>query len=559
MNDPIPRPSGLEVQAPRTASIAATAVSLSALAACGGGGGDGAAPAPPPVAAALTDAQASRFLAQASMGATRAQIERVKTLGYAGWLDEQMAMAGDGTRWDWLVAKGFDAAEYRNNQAGFDPVAWRKLIASPDTLRQRVTLALSEIIVVGIDGINSAWRQFAAAQWLDLLEAHAFGNLRALLGAVSANPAMGYYLSFRGNAKANPANGSMPDENYARELMQLFTIGLHELNEDGTPRLSGGQPVETYGQDDIAGLARVFTGWDIDLAGGTTQTPDYHRRPMIQVPSRHETGAKSFLGLTIPAGTGAADALRQALDHLFAHPNVGPFWSRQLIQRLVTSNPGPAYVRRVARVFADDGSGQRGNLGAVIRAVLLDSEARGDAALASTTAGKLREPILRFTGWARAFGATSPSEAWAIGNTSDAATRLGQSPLRSPSVFNFFRPGYVPPNSAIARAALVAPEFQITHETSVVGYLNSMQATIANGRGDVRADYAALLPLAGDGTALVGELDLLLAAGQLGEEDRQTLATAIQSMPSATEANRLARIHAAILLVMAAPSFLVPK
>jgi len=422
-----------------------------------------------------------------------------------------------------------------------------------------VTLALSEVIVVGIDGITSAWRQFAGAQWLDLLESHAFGNLRALLGAVSSNPSMGYYLTFRGNAKANPANGSMPDENYARELMQLFTIGLQELNDDGSPRLVGGQPRETYGQEDIAGLARVFTGWDIDLAGGSTQTPDYHRRALIQVATRYETGAKTFLGLTLPAGTPAVDCLRLALDHLFAHPNVGPFWSRQLIQRLVTSNPSAAYVRRVAQVFANDGNGQRGNLSAVIRAVLLDSEARGDAALASTTAGKLREPILRFTGWARAFGATSPSDAWAIGNTSDAATRLGQSPLRSPSVFNFFRPGYVPPNSAIARSSLVAPEFQITHESSVVGYLNTMQTAIASGRGDVAANYSALLLLATDGAALVTEVDLVLAAGQLSAATRQTIAAALQSMPSATEANRLARVHAAILLVMAAPEFLVLK
>ena len=533
---------------------------MATLAACGGGGGgETPAPAPPPAPVSPTDAQASRFLAQASMGATRAQIERVKTLGYAGWLDEQMALARDPSRWDWLIAKGFDAIDNRNNQTGFDPSSWRKLIASPDTLRQRVTLALSEIIVVGIDGITSAWRQFAAAQWLDMLEAHAFGNLRTLLGAVSSNLSMGYYLTFRGNAKANTTTGSMPDENYARELMQLFTIGLQELEEDGTPRLVNGQPRETYSQDDIAGLARVFTGWDMDLAGGNTQTPDYHRRPMIQVASRHETGAKSFLGLTIPAGTAAADALKQALDHLFAHPNIGPFWSRQLIQRLVSSNPSPAYVRRVAQVFANDGSGQRGNLGAVLKAVLLDSEARSDVALSSAQAGKLREPILRFTGWARAFGATSPSDAWAIGNTTDAGTRLGQSPLRSASVFNFFRPGYVPPNSAIGRAALVAPEFQITHESSVVGYLNYMQTTIASGRGDVRADYAPLLPLSTDAAALVAEVDLLLAAGQLSSATRQTISAAINGMPSITEANRLARIHACILLVMAAPEYLILK
>ncbi len=507
----------------------------------------------------MTDSQAARFLVQASTGFSRTDVDRVRTLGYAGWLDEQFALPRGQTRWDWLVEKGYDAATYRNGQNGFDSVAWRHLIASPDTLRQRVTLALSEIIVVGLDGVNTPWRAFAGAAWLDLLESHAFGNLRALLQDVSTSLQMGVYLTYRGNAKANAATGTVPDENYARELMQLFTIGLVELNEDGTPRLAGGQPVETYGQDDITGLARVFTGWDQDLAGGNTDRPDYHRRRMTQVAARHETGAKTFLGMTVPAGTSGSASLTAALDRLFAHPNIGPFWARQLIQRLVSSNPSPAYVQRVARVFANDGQGARGNLRAVVRAILLDDEARSDAALSSTTAGKLREPVLRLTAWARAFGATSPSEAWAIGNTSNPGTSLGQSPLRSPSVFNFFRPGYVPPGSAMAALGLVAPEFQIAHESSVVGYLNYMQTTIASGRGDVRADYASWLPLADDPPALVGQLDLVLAGGQLELATRTTIGTAVGAMATGSDTARRNRLHAAILLVMASPEFLVPR
>lgn len=541
------------------AGLLGTAASLSA---CGGGGGGDDAPAVVPggpAAASISEAQAARFLSQAAMGITRDGMARVRQLGYSGWLDEQMASPAGVSRWDWMVARGFNKIDNRNNQTGFDPAVWSKLIAAPDTLRQRITLALSEVIVVSIEGLPVAWRQFAAAQWLDLLESNAFGNLRALLGEVSRNLAMGYYLTFRGNAKSNTTTGSVPDENYARELMQLFTIGLVELGEDGTPKLTQGQTKETYGQDDIAGLARVFTGWDRDLAGGDTQAPDFHRRPMIQVASRYETGEKSFLGLTIPAGVAADTALNRALDHLFAHPNMGPFWSRQLIQRLVTSNPSPAYVRRVAQVFSDDGRGQRGNLQAVVKAILLDDEARGDGALSDPKAGKLREPVLRFLGWARAFSAASPSDAWAIGNTSDAGTRLGQSPLRSPSVFNFFRPGYVPPNSAFAAAAMVAPEFQITHESSVVGYLNWMQTTISSGRGDVTADYSALMPMATDAVALVAEVDLLLSAGQLSVATRKTISDAVSSMPASTDGNRLARIHAAVFLVMAAPEFLVQK
>jgi uncharacterized protein (DUF1800 family) len=552
----------LPTQGAPARGVPLAAAAAAALAACGGGGGDLPVTPPPPPPAPITDTQAARFLAQAAMGVTRADIARVKAQGYAGWLDEQFVLPDSGTRWDWLLAKGFNDIGNKNGTAGFDPTAWRKLISAPDTLRQRVTLALSEILVVGIDGLvnGGGWRAFGAAAWLDLLEAQAFGNLRTLLGQVSTSVPMGLYLTFKGNAKANTTVGSSPDENYARELMQLFTIGLVRLADDGAPLLVGGQPQDTYGQDDISGLARVFTGWDIDLAGGTTNTPDYQKRPMAQVASRYETGAKAFLGLTIPANTPAQSALDQALDQLYAHPNVGPFWSRQLIQRLVTSNPSPAYVRRIAQVFANDGRGQRGNLRAVVRAILLDDEARGDAALSDPKAGKLREPILRFTAWARAFHAASAADAWAIGNTSDPATRLGQSPLRSPSVFNFFRPGYVPPNSAIADAALVAPEFQLTNESSVVGYINTMQRAVAGqGIGDVRADYTPLLPLADDAQALVAELNLLLAAGQLAAGTRGTIAGAVATMASGTDTARTARIHAALTLVLAAPEFLVLK
>ena len=540
-----------------TPTMAATAASLLA---CGGGGNDGGGGGSP---SSMTDADASRFLAQASMGASRAQIDHLKAVGFAAWLDEQFSLPQQGTRWDWLVANGFNAAANQNTQAGFDASTWRKLLSSPDTLRQRVTLALSEILVVGIDGLvnGGGWRAFSAAAYLDLLEANAFGTLRNLLDQVSRSVPMGLYLTFRNNPKANPTKGTSPDENYARELMQLFTIGLVQLNDDGTPKLVNGAPVETYGQDDITGLARVFTGWNWDLAGGDTSTPDYQRRPMIQMPANHELGAKTFLGTTIPAGTVGEDSLRLALDAICAHPNVAPFWSRQLIQRLVTSNPTPAYVKRVAAVFADDGSGVRGSLRAVIRAILLDDEARGAAALSSTTAGKLREPILRLTGWARAFEAASASGAWAVPNTSDPGTRLAQSPLRSASVFNFFRPGYVPPNSAIGNAGLQAPEFQITNESSTVGYINFMQRVVANGTliGDVKADYSSLLPLADDAVALLAELNVVLAAGQISEATLSVLQAAVGSMPAGTDGARANRINAALTMVLAAPEYLVQK
>ena len=558
-------PPVCDVEAPppiATVTSLASVASLMALAACGGGGGDSPAPAPTPAppSVAPTAAEASRFLAQASLGANRAQIARVQALGYAGWLDEQFALPASGTRWDLLVAAGLSDISNKNNEAGFDAVAWSKLLSAPDTLRQRITLALSEIFVVSIDGlVGLGWKQFTAAAYLDLLEANAFGSHRALLQQVSLSLPMGEYLTFRASAKANATTGALPDENYARELMQLFTIGLVVLNAEGTPKLTSGATTDTYTLDDITGLARVFTGWDADLAGGDTKTPDFTRRPMTQVASRYETGAKTFLGTTIPSGTAAMTGLTLALDAITTHANVAPFFSRQLIQRLVTSNPSPAYVARIAAVFDNDGSGARGNLRAVVRALLLDDEARNASVAASTSYGKLREPMLRFVGWARAFSAASPSGAWAAGNTGDAAKGLAQSPLRSPSVFNFFRPGYVPPNSALGSAALVAPEFQLANESSVVGCINYLQRAVAGSIGDITPDYSTLTPLADDAAALLAELNLVLAANQLSGATVAALVAAVQTMPSGTDATRRNRINAALVLVLAAPEYIVQK
>jgi uncharacterized protein (DUF1800 family) len=567
LQDDAPSDSGARPLA--AAALAALAMASATLAACGGGGGDAAAATgagtPPATPVAPTATEASRFLAQASMGATRADIARVQAIGYAAWIDEQFAAAPSPTRWDALVAAGFADPAFKNGEAGFDACAWRKLLAAPDTLRQRVTLALSELMVVSIDSLTGGgWKAFAAASYLDLLEANAFGTYRTLMQQVSTSAAMGMYLTFRASKKANPVSGSLPDENYARELMQLFTIGLVQLDPDGSVRLVGGQPVPTYALADITGLARVFTGWDFDLQGQSgavgTATPDFMRRPMVQIAGRHELGAKTFLGTTIPANTDGVQSLQIALDTIFGHANVAPFVSRQLIQRLVASNPSPAYVGRVAAVFNDDGSGVKGNLKAVVKAILLDDEARSASVAASASAGKLREPMLRFIGWARAWNATSASDAWQIGDTSSASTRLGQSPLRSPSVFNFFRPGYVPPNSAIASAALVAPEFQITNESTVVGAVNYLQRAVSGvGVGDVAANYAPLLALADDAVALVAEINVVLAAGQLSAATQATISTAVATIASGTDPNRLKRIYASLTLVMAAPEFVVLK
>ncbi len=546
MDDAIERTGSL----PKLPGLVAAATLLTACG--GGGGGSSTSPQEPQVTQpteTVSSTQASRFLAQASMGATRDSIARVQAIGYSAWLDEQMAMAATQSRWDWLVSKGFNAIENKDTQAGIDAAVWRKLLSSPDTLRQRVTLALSEIVVASLDGFTGSWRAFTGAAYMDILEANAFGNYRTLLQQITLSVSMGEYLTYRRNTKANPTTGSMPDENYAREILQLFTIGLLKLNADGTSTAQ-----ETYAQADISGLARVFTGWDHDLAGGSTDTPDYKKRPMVQVASKYETGEKVFLGTTIAAGTDATTCLNKALDAIFAHPNVAPFVSRQLIQRLVTSNPAPAYVARVAAVFNNNGSGVKGDLKAVVKAILLDQDARSGAGTTSTTFGKVREPILRFAAWARAYNAASPSDAWAIGNTTDPSTRLGQSPLRSPSVFNFFRPGYVPPALGV-----VAPEFQIVNESSVVGYVNYMQNAISKGVGDVKADYTNLLSMADNVPALVDEINLVLAAGQLGSDSLTLIRNAVAGMATGTDAARANRVYAALTLVIASPEFIVQK
>jgi uncharacterized protein (DUF1800 family) len=530
------------------------------LAACGGGGdastpaaGPAAAPAPAPVA--ITPAQASRFLAQSTMGATQATIAEVVTAGYSGWIDAQMAMPRAIKHWDWLVANGYSDAAQMNTTNGFDQTVWRQAIVEPDQLRQRVGLALLDMLVIGIDGVTTNWRQFAAASYMDVLLDNAFGNYRTLLDAITTNAAMASFLTFLGNRKANPNTGAQPDENYARELMQLFTLGLVQLNIDGTVKMSAGAPLETYTPNDVTQLARVFTG--LSLATNVATTPDRYRVPLIMNAAINETGSATFLGKTVSGGGMAA--IKTALDTIFAHPNLPPFVSKQMIQHLVTSNPSPAYVGRVANAFADNGAGVRGDMKAVIRAILLDTEARSDAALTSPSAGKLREPVTRLTGWARAFGVNSPSNAWAIGDTSSTTNRLGQSIGRSQTVFNYFRPRYSPPNTAISTAGLVAPEFQITNELSVVAYINYMSSLIANGAGDTKADYTTILAKATDSAALVDEINLVLAAGQLSTATITAIRAAVDSISSATTAGQLNRVYTAILTTLASTDYLTLK
>jgi uncharacterized protein (DUF1800 family) len=398
---------------------------------------------------------------------------------------------------------------------------------------------------------------------------------------------MGLYLSHLRNEKGSGTR--VPDQNFAREVMQLMSIGLYELSPDGTPVIVNNAPVETYNNDDIIGLSHVFTGFS--WAGPDKQNgrfygsssnppPDPNRDvlPMQGYPQFHSTQEKRFLGTVIQAqGTPDPDAsLRIALDTIFNYPNVGPFIGRQLIQRMVTSNPSPGYVSRVAQAFDAGsytvgswrtGNGQRGNMRATIAAVLLDPEARDVSKIADPGFGKVREPVLRLAAWMRAFNASSASGNYLLGNTDSSSSSLGQSPMRSPSVFNFYRPGYVPPNTSIAAANLVAPEFQIIHETSVVGYSNFMRSIVGSGVGsnsprDIQPNYTKELDLAEDPDALIDRLDLLLTYGTMSTETKVLIRDAVEGIsinPLNPSSGRKNRVYVATLFAVSSPDFIVQK
>ena len=367
------------------------------LGACGGGSSSGPsapapapapipgpAPAPVPVQPPTAD-EAARFLMQSSFGPTETEIARVQALGFSGWIDEQFALPQ--TLHLPYVQANYNVLLFGANFAFVQDSFWQQAIPAPDQLRQRVKYALSQIVVVSAESGTIANVSDGLANYVDLLGQHAFGNYRTLLEAVATSPIMGIYLSHLRNQKADPLTGRVPDENFAREVMQLFSIGLTEINLDGTPKLVNGQPVETYTNADITGLARVFTGWswaaqdtsNASFNGGGTAYADRILRPMQPYPQFHETGTKTFLNVTIPASTSAQASLTIALDTLFNHPNLCPFIGRQLIQRLVTSNPSPAYVGRVSAACANNGAGVRGDMKAIVRAILLDDEARNAA------------------------------------------------------------------------------------------------------------------------------------------------------------------------------------
>lgn len=542
---------------------------------------------PPGADPPLSYAEGFRFLTQATFGPRESDVRHLQSVGPQRWLDEQAAMKPTSARAE------VEAVAAEEGRAGLGAVInglWKQYLTSDAQLRWRVAHAWSQIFVISLvdGGVHSEPR--AAAAYMDMLAEKGLGNYRDLLQAVALHPMMGQYLSHRGNQKADPSTGRVPDENFAREVMQLFSIGLYELNPDGSLRLDGkGQPIETYTQADIVGLARVFTGFSWSCPTFPSEKcflarsprfigdTDSGFKPMMGYPQFHSTEEKRFLGVTI-APQKEADpqaSLKVALDTLFNHPNVGPFIGRQMIQRLVSSNPSPAYVKAVADAFADNGHGVRGDLRAVVEAVLLNPEARNPR----PDGGKVREPILRLTAFMRAFPMRSQSGRFAVGNPEDPGTQLGQSPLRSPSVFNFYRPGFVPPGSDIAKKGLVAPEMQLVSESSVAGYVNYMRYNIERGgvggsgagpTRDVQLDFSAELSKAQDVPALVQDLNERLFGGSMTPALHDLVVEAVSSVPlpaSSNDGNSRGsrdaalkrRVDAAILLSVASTEFLVER
>ena len=507
--------------------------------------------------AAMTPTQASRFLAQASLGADYDEIQRMTRTTPRLWLQDQFTrpIGYHQPLLDTRLRLGLEVnAEHRRW------AWWQQVMDGPDPLRQRVALALSEIFVISDAHEAAANNPIGAANYYDMLLRDAFGNYRTLLRDVSLHPMMGAYLSHLRNDRSDPRSGRYPDENYAREIMQLFSIGLFQLRINGTLLRDGrGRPIPTYDNDDITELAKIFTGLSFD--GPNRDFYDGEEawtRPMRMYDEHHEPGAKRLIrGRNVPAGQTGMQDVDAAIDNLFRHPNVGPFISRRLIQRLVTSNPSPGYVQRVAAVFANNGRGVRGDLKAVITAVLMDTEARAWPTAGGITKGMLRESFLRRVHLARAFDAANLAGSWPISDHG-APDDFGQRPLSSPTVFNFFLPDYQP-TGIIADAGLFAPEFQIVNSVTAITSANVLNGQIRgvmnadpNDALEVRLDLTDEIAIASDPLALVNRLDLLLMYGTMSNPMRGVLVHALLQLGDPRE-----RVMTALQLISIAPEYAV--
>ncbi|MEI6533856.1 MAG: DUF1800 family protein [Verrucomicrobiaceae bacterium] len=550
---------------------------------------------------------AARFLLQAAFGPDQdgpdaddlpQNVNELMTMSFSAWIDDQFARpVGYIQPWvDWAVVNANGLGLYGNYK---EFSWWARAMGSPklrpdsvstqlpDPLRQRVAFALSEILVASDRPESLAVEQQGMANFYDLMVQHAFGNYRNLLYDVATHPVMGIYLSHLNNQKANPALKIYPDENFAREVMQLFSIGLWQLNSDGTRKLDGqGKFIASYNNGDITELARVFTGLTFADKNFPGTNGDY-KQPMKMWDSFHDCNAKTLLGgLQTPArtasggntGTAGLADVNAAVDNLFNHPNVGPFLAIRLIQRMVTSNPSAAYVGRVASAFNNNGSNVRGDMKAVVKAILLDTEARDPAMMDQPAWGKLREPVLRVVNFARAFNAASSSGYYALDQF--VLDHL-QDPMNSPSVFNFFLPAHSPPGP-LTQQGLVAPEFQIINaSTAITGpnyFLNAIGNNDLHRWGSGNANYtvklntdvelAMIVPVAqinqdtpagpaADPDALIRHLDMALTGGTLTPRQFQIIRDSVDRIkpPNASYKWHRERLRLAIYLIVTSAEF----
>jgi uncharacterized protein (DUF1800 family) len=563
------------------------------LSACGGGGSGTSAGDTNAVrqtqgvdaTTPMSTAEAHLLLAQASFGPTPASVASAQQMSASAWVDQQLQLRPAHTHLELTLSHAADRQRPAATPDALTAAWWTQALTDPAQLRLRLAYALSQIMVVSTVQVDTTM----TAAYLDMLVDRSTGRFRDLLEGVSLHPAMGQYLSHMANRKEEPAIGRVPDENFARELMQLFSIGLYELDDSGRQVLIDGQPVPTFAAADVSGLAQVFTGWSWYRPLSKSQAAWWEcfwralpcqddsqwTTPMSAYDNEHSTSAKRFLGLTIAPQTrpSARASLTAAMDRLANHNNTGPFISRQLIQKLVTSNPSDGYVRDVVQVWRST----NGQLSSVVRAILLHEEARHPERLPETVLhGQVREPVLRLSHLLRALQATSQTYVarqasgalpYLEGNdTGDSAFGLGQTPMRSPSVFNFYRPGYAPPQGLLARQGAVAPEMQIITESTTLAYANFMAQVLQSGWGnwvpgsnssDLQFDWRRWVALEADAGALADALNTALVGHAPGTGLRQTVVDTLATLPRDNEAQRLRRVQAATLLLVVSPEFTV--
>ena len=546
---------------------------------------------------------AARFLAQTTFGPTAKDIDRIDRIGKSAWLDEQFTKPQ--TKHLALLDKRFEQIGFvvepvqDDSDEGYlrdlqrSDIWWEVALWGDDQLRQRLAYSLSQILVISnvSDVLYNDTR--GIANYHDILAQHAFGNYRDLLKAVTLNPMMGEYLSMVRNEKADPNRNIRPDENYAREIMQLFSVGLVQLNLDGSVKLDAqNNPLPTYDQTTVKELARVFTGWNMATINNWwewTESGASEILPMKPFNNYHDFGAKVLFGdQHISADKSPEQDIDAALDILFAHPNVAPFISKQLIQRLVTSNPSPAYVTRVAKVFNNNGNNVKGDMKAVVRAIVLDDEAQTGHQTAPATFGKLREPILKTAHLWRAFKGTGTPTKLENGSVTPPRIRflgshrlMGQRPFGSNSVFNFYRPDYQHPGE-LKNANMNSPEFQILTESMVMSKVSALSNAIfwrdtphdwleptIDGVWDVFSPRLHLdreRDLSKNPADLLDHLNLLLMAGQMSQPMYELVSNHLNVNkvdPTWDQAGqtwaRDTLVYEALFLVMASPEYAVQR